>query len=53
MLLYAMRDTVSCLHYISRALQLDSDYIRGLMLRKRIYENNPGTKDYYQLCNPD
>ncbi|GLV33874.1 hypothetical protein CBL_11242 [Carabus blaptoides fortunei] len=53
MLLYAMRDSVSCLHFISQGLQLDPDYIRGLMLRKRIYENNPGTQEYYQLFNPD
>lgn len=48
-----MRDSVSCLHFISQALQLDPDYVRGLMLRKRIYENNPGTQEYYQLFNPD
>lgn len=48
-----MRDMVSCLWYISQGLQLDPDYIRGLHLRKRIYERNPGTQDYYQLYNPD
>lgn len=48
-----MRDMVSCLWYISHALQLDEDYIRGLMLRKRIYERNPVAKKYYELCNPD
>lgn len=52
-LLYGMRDMVSCLWFISHALQLDQNYTRGLMLRKRIYERNPATEKYYQLFNSE
>ncbi|XP_050504043.1 calcineurin-binding protein cabin-1 isoform X3 [Diabrotica virgifera virgifera] len=51
--LYAIRDTVSCLEYIGKALMLDPDYSKGLVLRKQIYRNNPATKEYYKLYNPE
>ncbi|KAF5296187.1 hypothetical protein FQA39_LY12641 [Lamprigera yunnana] len=52
-LLFAIRDTIGCLSYITKALTLDSDYVRGLVLRRAIYESNPATREYYQLFNPD
>ncbi|GJQ83227.1 hypothetical protein Trydic_g8826 [Trypoxylus dichotomus] len=51
--LFALQDTVECLVYIGKALTLDPNYIKGLVLRKNIYECNPATKDYYKLYNPD
>ncbi|RZC42711.1 calcineurin-binding protein cabin-1, partial [Asbolus verrucosus] len=42
-LLYAMKDTVSCLLYIGKALLLDPDYTKGLVLRRQIYRDNPAT----------
>lgn len=53
MLLYASRDTIGCLFYITKALLINSDYTRGLVLRKLIYQSNPATRDYYKLYNPD
>ncbi|KAJ8933156.1 hypothetical protein NQ314_014183 [Rhamnusium bicolor] len=47
------KDTVACLVYIGKALMLDADYIKGLVLRKQIYVDNPATKEYYRLYNPD
>ncbi|KRT80856.1 hypothetical protein AMK59_5433 [Oryctes borbonicus] len=52
-LLFALQDTVECLVYIGKALILDPNYIKGLVLRKNIYDCNPATKDYYKLFNPD
>uniref|UniRef100_A0AAR5P9I3 Calcineurin-binding protein cabin-1 MEF2-binding domain-containing protein n=1 Tax=Dendroctonus ponderosae TaxID=77166 RepID=A0AAR5P9I3_DENPD len=51
--LYAIKDTVSCLVYIGKALMLDADYTKGIVLRKQIYKDNPATKEYYKLFNPD
>ncbi|XP_066152387.1 calcineurin-binding protein cabin-1-like isoform X2 [Euwallacea fornicatus] len=51
--LYAIRDTISCLVYIGKALTLDGEYTKGVVLRKQIYRDNPATKEYYQLYNPD
>ncbi|XP_076263012.1 calcineurin-binding protein cabin-1-like isoform X2 [Rhynchophorus ferrugineus] len=51
--LYALKDTVACLLYIGKALMLDPDYTKGLILRRQIYRDNPATKEYYQLYNPD
>ncbi|KAF5297375.1 hypothetical protein FQR65_LT01305 [Abscondita terminalis] len=51
--LFAIRDTIGCLCYITKALVLDPEYVRGLVLRKEIYESNPATREYYQLYNPD
>ncbi|EFA00717.1 hypothetical protein TcasGA2_TC003597 [Tribolium castaneum] len=51
--LYAMKDTVECLVYIGKALCLDPDYPKGLVLRKQIYKDNPATLAYYQKYNPD
>ncbi|XP_072399616.1 uncharacterized protein [Diabrotica undecimpunctata] len=51
--LYAIRDTVACLEYIGKALMLDPDYSKGLVLRKQIYRDNPATKEYYKLYNPE
>ncbi|XP_031357687.1 calcineurin-binding protein cabin-1-like isoform X2 [Photinus pyralis] len=52
-LLFAIRDTVGCLSYITKALILDPDYGRGLVLRREIYEANSATREYYRLYNPD
>lgn len=52
-LLYAMKDTIACLLYIGKALSLDANYVKGLVLRKDIYRNNPATIVYYQKLNPD
>lgn len=52
-LLFALRDTVACLKYIGKALIMDSNYTKGLVLRKSIYDSNIATKEYYQLFNPD
>ncbi|CAH1130403.1 unnamed protein product [Ceutorhynchus assimilis] len=51
--LYAIKDTISCLVYIGKALMLDSEYIKGMVLRQQIYTNNPATKEYYQLYNSE
>ncbi|CAH0547224.1 unnamed protein product [Brassicogethes aeneus] len=51
--LFAIRDTVGCLCYITKALIKDADYTKGLVIRAQIYRDNPGTKDYYKLYNPD
>ncbi|XP_063910388.1 calcineurin-binding protein cabin-1-like isoform X2 [Zophobas morio] len=51
--LYALKDTIGCLVYIGKALTLDSDYTKGLVLRKQIYKDNPATLPYYQKYNPD
>ncbi|XP_044767142.1 uncharacterized protein LOC123323022 [Coccinella septempunctata] len=52
-LLFAVKDTVNCLFYIGKALELDPEYMKGLVLRKRIYQDNPATREYYQALNPD
>lgn len=52
-LLFAIGDTLECLSYITKALILNPDYLRGLVLRKQIYKANPATRDYYKLYNPD
>lgn len=52
-LLYAMKETISCLIFIGKALILDEDYIKGLVLRKQIYQDNPATIVYYQKYNPN
>ncbi|KAK5640159.1 hypothetical protein RI129_010970 [Pyrocoelia pectoralis] len=52
-LLFSIRDTIGCLSYITKALILNPDYTRGLVLRREIYEANPATREYYQLYNPD
>ncbi|KAG5899799.1 hypothetical protein JTB14_006132 [Gonioctena quinquepunctata] len=52
-ILFAIKDTIACLVYIGKALILDPDYMKGLVLRRQIYRDNPATKDYYQLYNPD
>ncbi|XP_056640755.1 calcineurin-binding protein cabin-1-like isoform X2 [Diorhabda sublineata] len=51
--LFAIKDTIACLEYIGKALMKDADYVRGLVLRKQIYRNNPATEEYYKLYNPD
>ncbi|XP_049819856.1 calcineurin-binding protein cabin-1-like isoform X2 [Aethina tumida] len=51
--LFAIRDTISCLCYIGKALIRDPDYTKGLVIRAQIYRDNPGTKDYYKLYNPE
>lgn len=51
--LFAIKDTIACLEYIGKALMIDADYVRGLVLRKQIYRDNPATKEYYRLYNPD
>ncbi|KAL1517234.1 hypothetical protein ABEB36_001024 [Hypothenemus hampei] len=51
--LYAIGDTISCLVYIGKALNLDSAYTKGIVIRKQIYKDNPATKEYYQLFNPE
>lgn len=51
--LFALRDTIACLMYIGKALILDPNYIKGIVLKKNIYYCNNATKDYYQLYNPD
>ncbi|KAK4873288.1 hypothetical protein RN001_015317 [Aquatica leii] len=53
MVLFAIRDSIGCLCYITKALTLDPDYVRGLVLRKEIYDSNSATQEYYQLYNPD
>ncbi|XP_050312415.1 calcineurin-binding protein cabin-1-like isoform X8 [Anthonomus grandis grandis] len=51
--LYAIRDTISCNCYIGKALSLDPDYIKGHVLRKQIYQDNPAAEEYYCQLNPD
>nr|XP_023024842.1 calcineurin-binding protein cabin-1-like isoform X2 [Leptinotarsa decemlineata] len=52
-ILFAIKDTIACLVYIGKALMLDPDYTKGLVLRRQIYRDNPAAKEYYQLYNPD
>ncbi|XP_030756514.1 calcineurin-binding protein cabin-1-like isoform X2 [Sitophilus oryzae] len=51
--LFAIKDTISCLVYIGKALMLDPNYTKGLVLRQQLYRDNPATREYYQLYNPD
>lgn len=32
---------------------LDAEYTKGQVLRKQIYLENPATREYYKLYNPD
>ncbi|XP_017772871.1 PREDICTED: calcineurin-binding protein cabin-1-like [Nicrophorus vespilloides] len=50
--LFGIGDTIACLEYISKALNLDPYYVKGIVVRKRIYENNPATQEYYMKFNP-
>lgn len=51
--LFALQETVACLQYIGKALILDSCYVKGVVLRKQIYRDNPATEDYYKQFNAD
>lgn len=52
-LLYAIQDALACLYYIGRALVLDPYYIKGLVLKNKIYEDNPAIGDYYKGFKTD
>ena len=43
-ILFAVCDDVACLHYISRALQKDPFYVKGLVLRDAIFKEIPSLK---------
>ncbi|CAG9860246.1 unnamed protein product [Phyllotreta striolata] len=51
--LFAIKDTIACLEYIGKALILDPNYTKGLVLRQQIYRDNPASKEYYKLYNPE
>lgn len=53
MLLYAMREDVSALYFISKAFQLEPDYIRGLAIRHQLYKYNKAIKEYYYILYKD
>ncbi|XP_076807625.1 calcineurin-binding protein cabin-1-like [Clavelina lepadiformis] len=39
--LYALLDYESCLYWISKGLEKDSEYLKGLVLREKMYEECP------------
>ncbi|OWF49710.1 Calcineurin-binding protein cabin-1 [Mizuhopecten yessoensis] len=54
-LLYAMNDYWNCLYYISRALEKDPEYSKGLVLRKQILKEQPSlkydTEEMFEQCD--
>ncbi|XP_076277405.1 calcineurin-binding protein cabin-1 isoform X2 [Lasioglossum baleicum] len=49
--LYAVPDYMNCLLYISMALERDSNYVKGLAFRDRIFKDIPCLKECYKLYN--
>ncbi|XP_069132021.1 uncharacterized protein [Argopecten irradians] len=55
-LLYAMNDYFNCMYYISRALEKDFEYTKGLAFRKQILKEHPSLKydtdEMFEKCDP-
>lgn len=51
--LYAVPDYMNCLLYISVALERDSNYVKGLAFRDRIFKDIPCMEECYKLYNSD
>ncbi|XP_077986100.1 calcineurin-binding protein cabin-1-like [Glandiceps talaboti] len=47
--LYALSDYYSCMYYISKALGRDGSYTKGLVLRDKMYQEQPSLK---RECEP-
>lgn len=51
--LYAVPDYMTCLLYISMALEKDSSYIKGLAFREKIFKDIPNFEECYKVYNSD
>lgn len=51
--LYAVPDYMNCLLYISVALEMDPNYVKGLAFRDRIFKDIPCMEECYKLYNSD
>lgn len=51
--LYAVPDYMNCLLYISVALERDSNYVKGLAFRDKIFKDIPCMEECYKLYNSD
>lgn len=51
--LYAVPDYMNCLLYVSVALERDSNYVKGLAFRDRIFKDIPCMEECYKLYNSD
>ncbi|XP_013404378.1 calcineurin-binding protein cabin-1 [Lingula anatina] len=53
--LYAVNDYTNCLYYISKALEKDSGYTKGLALREKMFSEQPSlerdTAHMFQFCD--
>lgn len=51
--LYAVPDYMNCLLYISMALEMDPNYVKGLAFRDKIFKDIPHMEECYKLYNSD
>ncbi|XP_029179074.1 calcineurin-binding protein cabin-1-like [Nylanderia fulva] len=51
--LYAVPDYMNCLLYISVALEMDPNYVKGLAFRDRIFKDIPCMEECYKFYNSD
>lgn len=51
--LYAVPDYMTCLLYISMALERDPSYIKGLAFREKIFKDIPSFEECYKVYNSE